>query len=83
MAMQAASTEIEQRTAEVIAGLKDLEGPLLPILHDLQQEFGYVPRESLPLITQALNLSRADAYGGVRFYPDSRKGPAGRHVLQR
>jgi len=82
MAMQPASTEIEQRTVEVIAGLKDLEGPLLPILHDLQEEFGYVPRESLPAIAHELNMSRAEVYGVVSFYHDYRKVPAGRHVLK-
>src|SRR5690606_23636122 len=82
MAMQPAGTEIERRTVEVVAALKDLEGPLLPILHDLQQEFGYVPTESLPVIAKQLNLSRAEVYGVVSFYHDYRKAPAGRHVLK-
>ena len=86
MDMQQASTQatmdVAARTAEVVDGLKSLEGPLLPILHGIQREFGYVPDESLPLIANALNLSRAEVYGVVTFYHDYRRAPAGRHVLK-
>lgn len=82
MGMQSAGTEIEARTTEVVDALKGLEGPLLPILHGIQEEFGYVPSESLPVIASALNLSRAEVYGVVTFYHDYRKHPAGRHVLK-
>lgn len=82
MEMQLASTEIEARTTEVVETLKGLEGPLLPILHGIQEEFGYVPAESLPVIASALNLSRAEVYGVVTFYHDYRSHPAGRHILK-
>ncbi len=82
MTMQAASTEIASRTAAVIQQIKGLEGPLLPILHGIQEEFGYVPGESLPVIAEALNISRADVHGVVTFYHDYRNHPAGRHVLK-
>jgi formate dehydrogenase subunit gamma len=79
---QPASTEIASRTAAVINELKGLEGPLLPILHGIQGEFGYVPGESLPVIADLLNLSRAEVHGVVTFYHDYRNHPAGRHVLK-
>ncbi|MEW9808558.1 formate dehydrogenase subunit gamma [Mesorhizobium marinum] len=82
MAMQHASTDIASRTAAVVNDLKGLEGPLLPILHGIQDEFGYVPGESLPVIADLLNLSRAEVHGVVTFYHDYRKHPAGRHVLK-
>jgi formate dehydrogenase subunit gamma len=80
--MQQASTEIAGRTGAIIEDLKGLEGPLLPILHGLQEEFGYVPQESLPVIAEALNISRAEVHGVVTFYHDYRAHPAGRHVLK-
>ena len=80
--MQQAGTDIEARTASVISDHRGLEGPLLPILHGLQHEFGYVPHEALPIVAHALNLSRAEVYGVVSFYHDFRKVPAGRHVLK-
>ncbi|QPC89226.1 formate dehydrogenase subunit gamma [Mesorhizobium sp. INR15] len=82
MTMQPASTEIASRTAAIIQELKGLEGPLLPILHEIQEEFGHVPQDSLPVIAEALNISRAEVHGVVTFYHDYRSHPAGRHVLK-
>ncbi len=82
MALQPASTEIAAHAASIINEMKDLEGPLLPILHGIQEEFGCVPQEVIPVIAAELNLSRAEVYGVVSFYHDYRKHPAGRHVLK-
>ena len=80
---QHASTEkITQRTAAIVHDLKDSEGPLLPILHEIQDVFGHVPQEALPVIASGLNISRAEVHGVVSFYHDYRKQPAGRHVLK-
>lgn len=59
-----------------------LEGPLLPILHAVRAAFGHVPRAALPLIAEALNLSRAEVYGVVTFYADFRFEPARAPVLR-
>ena len=68
---------------EAIAGRwRDAEGPLLPILHDIQAEFGYVPKAALPILAEVLNISRAEVYGVVTFYHDFRAAPQGRHVLK-
>jgi len=82
MAMQTQSTEHTARAAAIVEELRGLEGPLLPILHEIQHEFGYVPQETLPVIAEALNLSRAEVHGVATFYHDYRKQPAGRHVLK-
>ncbi|CCV09680.1 formate dehydrogenase subunit gamma [Mesorhizobium sp. STM 4661] len=82
MTMQLASTEIASRTAAIIQELKGFEGPLLPILHGIQEEFGHVPQDVLPVIAEALNISRAEVHGVVSFYHDFRARPAGRHVLK-
>ena len=55
---------------------------LLEILHDLQEELGYVPEPALPALAKALNLSRAEVHGVVTFYHDFRRAPAGRHVIK-
>jgi formate dehydrogenase subunit gamma len=82
MVMQSAGTGIEAQVASIVDGMRGMEGPLLPILHEVQEEFGYVPQEALPVIAKALNLSRAEVYGVVSFYHDYRREPAGRHVLK-
>src|SRR6185295_8470975 len=65
-----------------IAARQSMPGPLLPILHALQQEFGYIHREAVPLIAEILNLSRAEVHGVATFYHDFRHVPPGRHVLK-
>lgn len=58
------------------------EGPLLPILHSLQEAFGHIPQTAVPLIAEALNITRAEVHGVVSFYHDFRDVPAGRHVVK-
>lgn len=72
----------EARAQEIITAHLGLEGPALPILHALQEEFGYVPEAAVPQLAQALNISRAEMHGVVSFYHDFRREPAGRHVLK-
>jgi len=70
------------RALERIRGLKHLEGALLPILHALQEEFGYVDHAAVPVIAKELNLSIADVHGVVTFYHDFRHEAPGKHVLK-
>ena len=74
--------DVGARTLAIVGELKGLEGPLRPILHEIQAEFGHVPQESLPVIARELNLSRAEVHGVVTFYHDYRDHPTGRHVLK-
>lgn len=59
-----------QRTGEICARFAAAEGPLLPILHDIQAEFGSIDAEAERIVAQALNLSRAEVHGVVSFYHD-------------
>lgn len=70
------------RVSEIIAAHQGVEGPLLPILHAIQHQFGHVPQAALPIIAQALSLSKAEVHGVMSFYHDFREEPAGRHVVK-
>lgn len=70
------------RLNEIIADHIGREGPLLPILHDVQHEFGCVDAEAEALIAVGLNLSRAEVRGVVSFYHDFREAPDPRPVVQ-
>ena len=72
----------ESRLREIIAQHLALEGPLLPILHAVQHEWGHVPEPAVPVIAEALNLGRAEVHGVVSFYHDFRGTPAGRTVVK-
>ncbi|HEY1797689.1 MAG TPA: formate dehydrogenase subunit gamma [Stellaceae bacterium] len=80
--MQSRTAWDRERAQDIIEAHRHLEGAALPILHALQHEFGYVDREAVPMVAQALNLSRAEVHGVVSFYHDFREAPAGRHVLK-
>jgi len=70
------------RGAEIIAAHSHHEGPTIVILHAIQDAFGYVPEPAVPMIADALNLSRAEVHGVFTFYHDFRHKPAGKHVLK-
>ena len=56
-------------------------GGLLPALHAIQDDLGYIPRDAVPVVAQAFNLSRAEVHGVVTYYHHFRSEPPGRHVL--
>lgn len=58
------------------------EGPLLPVLHDVQDALGYIPPGAVTLIAQALQLSRAEVHGVMSFYPHFRTEPGARHHVE-
>ncbi len=55
---------------------------LLPLLHAMQEDVGYIDDAWVPVIAKALNLSRADVHGVVTFYHDFRRVAPGRHVVK-
>lgn len=61
--------------------LRSLPGALLPILHAVQDALGHVPKDAVPLIAGALNLSMAEVHGVLSFYHYFRENPPGRHVV--
>ncbi len=71
-----------QAVQEIIQSLKDKPGALLPILHAIQESEGYIPPESLPLIAEALQQTRAEIHGVVTFYHHFRQTPPGRNQVQ-
>lgn len=70
------------KVADIIAAHSEREGALLPILHDIQNEAGHIPAETVPLITRALKISRAEIQGVISFYHDFKEQPGGRHQVQ-
>jgi formate dehydrogenase subunit gamma len=72
----------EAEATEIVRRHDGREGALLPILHDLQAAFGFVPEPAIKYLAHALNITRAEVHGVVSFYHDFRREPAGRHVLK-
>lgn len=76
------AAQLEATLTEVLATFHGVEGALLPIFHEVQHRLGWVPASAVPIIANALNLSRAEVHGVLTFYHDFRHAPAGRHVLK-
>jgi formate dehydrogenase subunit gamma len=57
---------------EIIAGLADKPGALMPVLHAVNERVGYIPSTAVPAIARGLNLSRAEVHGVISFYHDFR-----------
>jgi formate dehydrogenase subunit gamma len=74
--------DLEEVVTRLTQRLQNVRGMLLPLLHALQEELGYVPDEAAQVIADALNLSRAEVHGVVTFYPDFRRRPPGAHVVK-
>jgi formate dehydrogenase subunit gamma len=74
-------TDLQTTVTGVLARLKTKPGALLPVLHAIQDELGYVPAAAVPLIADGLNLSRAEIHGVISFYHYFRDTPPGRHVI--
>jgi formate dehydrogenase subunit gamma len=76
------SAAIQRCVTAAVARMRNEPGPLLEILHSVQNSLGCVPAEAVPLIADALNLSRAEVHGVVSFYHHFRARPAGQHTIQ-
>jgi formate dehydrogenase subunit gamma len=70
------------RANEIISLHVGQDGPMLPVLHVLQEAFGCVPEAAVPMVAEALNLTRAEVHGVVTLYHDFRRVPGGRHILK-
>jgi formate dehydrogenase subunit gamma len=66
---------IQTELAQIVARHGGREGPLLPILHDVQHAQGHITEADVTTIALALNLSRAEVSGVVSFYHDFRRTP--------
>ena len=67
---------------DVLTTHQGMEGSLLPILHAVQEALGHVPEAALPVIAEALNISRAEVHGVMSFYHDFRDHETGRKVVK-
>lgn len=62
--------------------LKHKPGALLPILHAVQDQLGYIPKDAVPIIAEEMQLTRAEVHGVISFYHHFRSQQPGSHVVQ-
>lgn len=80
--MQSNHPDIAQLVAEAIEANAGRRGPLIEVLHAVQEALGCIPPEAVPLIARGMNLSRAEVQGVIGFYHDFRQEPTGKVTIQ-
>ena len=73
--------EQEQKLLEVIAKNKDIPGALLPVLHEAQEIYGYLPIAVQQMVADGLNVSLSEVYGVATFYSRFSLTPKGKHQI--
>ena len=66
---------------QVIETHKDQPGSLMPVLHETQEIFGYLPEEAQKKISKELNIPMAEIYGVATFYSRFTLKPRGEHTI--
>ncbi len=79
---QAAPLASEREVRDLIAGALEERGALLPVLHALNEAFGYIDQSAMSVVADVLNLSEAEVYGVATFYKDFHLQPQGRSVVR-
>ena len=69
------------KITEICARYKDERTPLMMILSDIQNEYGYIPLEVQELVSQETNISVAEIYGVVTFYSFFSLTPKGKYII--
>lgn len=75
------TAEQEAKLKEVIAKHKDSRGALIPVLHEAQDIYGYLPLEVQVMIAEGLGVTLAEVYGVVTFYTQFSLSPKGEYAI--
>lgn len=80
--MKALSASELETVRRILAEMRERPGPLIEVLHGIQADLGFIPAAAVPVIADALNLSRAEVHGVITFYHVFRSAPQGRHRVE-
>ena len=81
-AAQPTPDAVKQAALNAVDRYTGQKGNLLPVLHDIQHTLGYIPDEAVPVLSQALQLSRAEIHGVISFYPHFHAKPMASTILE-
>lgn len=71
-----------EKVPEIIERFKDIKGALIPVLHEIQKLFGYLPEPALEKVSEGLNISMSEIYGVATFYSNFALEPKGKHIIK-
>ncbi|MCX7950568.1 MAG: NADH-quinone oxidoreductase subunit NuoE [Clostridiales bacterium] len=71
-----------EKIKKVIEEYKTVKGGLIPVLHQIQNTYGYLPEDVLKLVSQELNIPMAEIFGVASFYSYFSLEPKGEHKIR-
>ena len=71
-----------EKVKDIIKKFKDMKGALIPVLHEVQKLFGYLPEEALQVVAEELKISMSEIYGVSTFYSQFSLEPKGEHIIK-
>jgi len=76
-----AEVNLEQ-LEEIIAEYSQQKWPLIPLVQKIQNEFGYIPPQSIPILARALRLFPSQVQGVISFYEQLYTRPRGKNIVR-
>ena len=71
-----------KRIDEIIARYQNQKWPLIPILQEIQEEFNYIPPETVQPIASSLGLFPSQVQGVITFYSQLYTTPRGKNIVR-
>lgn len=71
-----------EKVKDITKKFEDMKGALIPVLHEVQKLFGYLPEEALQVVSEELNISMSEIYGVSTFYSQFTLEPKGEHIIK-
>jgi len=75
-------SEIKEKLNEILSHYGGETGDLIPILQEVQEEFGYLPMEVMQRIAEFLRLPDATIYAVATFYAQFKMVPSGKTIVR-
>lgn len=76
------STELSQRLDPIIDNYRGKKGITIPLLADVQREYGYVAQEAVEYVARKMDISASEMFGVATFYAMFRLQPEGKYVIR-
>nr|WP_248476714.1 NADH-quinone oxidoreductase subunit NuoE [Tepidibacter aestuarii] len=71
-----------KKVKEVIKNHKDIKGCLIPVLHEMQKIYSYLPEEILQIVSEELDIPMSEVYAVATFYTQFNLEPKGEHIIK-
>jgi len=79
--MHSSSADTASVVSRAVQKYADVPGGLLPLLHDIQADLGFIPKDCVKAIAKGMGLSRAEVHGVISFYHDFHDQPRGQKTV--